>query len=230
MFTAEAFQEGQILLINKPLQWTSHDVVARLRGPLKHYCANKKFKIGHAGTLDPLATGLLLVLTGKATKLAEKLQGLEKEYTGTITLGATTPSFDAETAVTETLPTAHISAADIQAMAKQFEGNQDQNPPIYSAVKVDGIRAYDYARGGNELIMKSRNITLFSFEITSIRMPEVDFKVHCSKGTYIRSLAHDFGKALGCGGYLTALCRTAVGSYRIEDATTIDAVLSGLQS
>lgn len=230
MLTAQAFQEGQILLINKPLQWTSHDVVARLRGPLKNYCSDKKFKIGHAGTLDPLATGLLLVLTGKATKLAETLQGLEKEYTGTITLGASTPSFDAETAITNILPTEHITPSAIYAMAKQFEGNQDQVPPIYSSVKVDGVRAYDYARGGDELVMKSRNITLFAFEITALRMPEVDFKVHCSKGTYIRSLAHDFGNALGCGGYLTALCRTAVGKYRIKDATTIEAVLQGLQS
>lgn len=229
MYTVEEFQTGKILLIDKPLTWTSHDVVARLRGPLKRFCSDKKFKIGHAGTLDPLATGLLIVLTGKATKLTESLQGLDKEYTGTITLGAITPSYDAETAVTESFPTNYITAEAIHEMAKKFEGPQEQIPPIYSSVKVDGMRAYNYARNGEELIIKSRNITLFKFEITAINMPEVNFKVHCSKGTYIRSLAHDFGKALGCGGYLTALCRTSVGHYNLKDATTIDAVLSAIQ-
>ncbi len=228
MFTPQELLEGKIILINKPLRWTSHDVVAKLRSPIKRYCSDKKMKIGHAGTLDPLATGLLLLLTGKATKRTESLQGLDKEYTGTITLGANTPSYDAETAVSETFSLEGITAETIHAAAQQFIGEQEQMPPVYSSVQVNGIRAYNYAREGETVEIKTRTITLFKFEITDIRLPEVDFLVHCSKGTYIRSLAFDFGKVLGCGGYLTALCRTRVGEYLIEDAIEMETLLKGI--
>ena len=225
MFTAEELTNGKIILINKPLQWTSHDVVAKMRTPIKIYCQNRKMKIGHAGTLDPLATGLLLLLTGKATKLTESMQGLEKEYTGTITLGATTPSFDAETEINERFSLEGITETLIHDTAKQFLGVQEQMPPVYSSVQVNGIRAYNYAREGETVVLKTRTVELFRFEITAIRLPEIDFVVHCSKGTYIRSLAHDFGKALQCGGYLTALRRTKVGDHHIEHAYEMDDLL-----
>lgn len=229
MFTAEELVSGKIILIDKPLHWTSHDVVAKVRIPIKIFCHDRKMKIGHAGTLDPLATGLLILLTGKATKQTESLQGLEKEYTGTITLGATTPSYDAETAVDATFPTQHITPELIHETAKSFLGEQEQIPPIYSSVQVDGIRAYNYAREGETVKLKARTVSLFRFEITAIRMPEIDFVVHCSKGTYIRSLAHDFGKALGSGGYLTALRRTKVGNFDVQDALSLENMLAAVK-
>lgn len=229
MFTAEELVSGKIILIDKPLHWTSHDVVAKVRIPIKIFCRDRKMKIGHAGTLDPLATGLLILLTGKATKQTESLQGLEKEYTGTITLGATTPSYDAETAVDATFPTQHITPELIHETAKSFLGEQEQIPPIYSSVQVDGIRAYNYAREGETVKLKARTVSLFRFEITAIRMPEIDFVVHCSKGTYIRSLAHDFGKALGSGGYLTALRRTKVGNFDVQDALSLENMLAAVK-
>ena len=229
MFTAEELVTGKIILIDKPLHWTSHDVVAKVRIPIKIFCRDRKMKIGHAGTLDPLATGLLILLTGKATKQTESLQGLEKEYTGTITLGATTPSYDAETAVDATFPIQHITPELIHETAKSFLGVQEQIPPIYSSVQVDGIRAYNYAREGETVKLKARTVELFRFEITAIRMPEIDFIVHCSKGTYIRSLAHDFGKAIGSGGYLTSLRRTKVGDFDIQDALSLETMLASVK-
>jgi tRNA pseudouridine55 synthase len=216
--TAEAILEGQILLIDKPLNWSSFQAVNKLKYILKRkYELPKKFKIGHAGTLDPLATGLLIVCTGKFTKKITEIQGQAKEYTGTITLGATTPSYDLETEINAFFPTNHITKALIQETTKQFVGEIDQKPPVFSAIKKDGIRLYEHARAGEEVEILSRKITIHEFEITRIVLPEVDFRVKCSKGTYIRSLAYDFGMALNSGGYLSALRRTKIGDYSVEN-------------
>jgi tRNA pseudouridine55 synthase len=216
--TAEAILEGQILLIDKPLTWSSFQAVNKLKYILKRkYELPKKFKIGHAGTLDPLATGLLIVCTGKFTKKITEIQGQAKEYTGTITLGATTPSYDLETEINETFPTEHITEALIWETTKQFVGEIDQKPPVFSAIKKDGIRLYEHARAGEEVEILSRKITIHEFEITRIALPEIDFRVKCSKGTYIRSLAYDFGMALNSGGYLSALRRTKIGDYSVEN-------------
>jgi len=223
--SAESIQEGQFLLLNKPLRWTSHDVIARIRGPLKSFTGNKKLKVGHAGTLDPLATGLLIVLTGKATKQADVMQGLDKEYTGTITLGGITASYDLETPVMEQRHTVYITEEMLHAAAAHFTAPMMQLPPVHSSVKIQGKPAYTYAREGEELRMRPRPVEIYTFEITAVRMPEVDFRVACSKGTYIRSLAHDFGQHLGCGGYLSALCRTRIGDHDLRDAIELDALL-----
>jgi tRNA pseudouridine55 synthase len=216
--TAEAILEGQILLIDKPLNWSSFQAVNKLKYILKRkYELPKKFKIGHAGTLDPLATGLLIVCTGKFTKKITEIQGQAKEYTGTFTVGATTPSYDMETEINETFPTEHITEALIWETTKQFVGEIDQKPPVFSAIKKNGIRLYEHARAGEEVEILSRKITIHEFEITRIVLPEVDFKVKCSKGTYIRSLAYDFGMALNSGGYLSALRRTKIGDYSVEN-------------
>ena len=216
--TAEAILEGQILLIDKPLNWSSFQAVNKLKYILKRkYELPKKFKIGHAGTLDPLATGLLIVCTGKFTKKITEIQGQAKEYTGTFTVGATTPSYDLETEINETFPTEHITEALIRETTKQFVGEIDQKPPVFSAIKKDGICLYEHARAGEEVEILSRKITIHEFEITRIVLPEVDFKVKCSKGTYIRSLAYDFGMALNSGGYLSALRRTKIGDYSVEN-------------
>jgi tRNA pseudouridine55 synthase len=192
--------------------------VNKLKYILKRkYELPKKFKIGHAGTLDPLATGLLIVCTGKFTKKITEIQGQAKEYTGTFTVGATTPSYDLETEINETFPTEHITEALIRETTKQFVGEIDQKPPVFSAIKKDGIRLYEHARAGEEVEILSRKITIHEFEITRIVLPEVDFRVKCSKGTYIRSLAFDFGKALQSGGYLSALRRTKIGDYSVEN-------------
>jgi len=208
------FQTGQIILIDKPLDWTSFDVVNKL----KHAT---KAKTGHAGTLDPLATGLVILCTGKFTKRIQELQDQEKEYTGTICLGATRPSYDQETEIDQTFPTEHITPEQIQEATKQFLGEIDQIPPIFSAIKMDGKTAYNLARKGKEVEMKSRRITIHVFEITGIEMPLVHFRVRCSKGTYIRSLAYDFGKAVNSGAYLHDLRRTKSGPHSVEDAWTI---------
>jgi tRNA pseudouridine55 synthase len=216
--TAEAILEGQILLIDKPLTWSSFQAVNKLKYILKRkYELPKKFKIGHAGTLDPLATGLLIVCTGKFTKKITEIQGQAKEYTGTFTVGATTPSYDLETEINETFPTEHITEALIWETTKQFVGEIDQKPPVFSAIKKDGIRLYEHARAGEEVEILSRKITIHEFEITRIALPEIDFRVKCSKGTYIRSLAYDFGMALNSGGYLSALRRTKIGDYSVEN-------------
>jgi tRNA pseudouridine55 synthase len=220
--TAEEILEGQILLIDKPLTWTSFQAVNKLKYILKRkYDLPKKFKIGHAGTLDPLATGLLIVCTGKFTKKITQIQGQTKEYTGTITIGATTPSYDMETEINETFPTEHITKMLIQETTKQFLGEIDQKPPVFSAIKKDGIRLYEHARAGEEVEIAFRKTTIHEFEITRIALPEVDFRVVCSKGTYIRSLAFDFGKALQSGAYLSALRRTKIGDYSVNDAIII---------
>lgn len=222
IYTPEDFKEGQILLFDKPLGWTSFQVVNKVRWLIRKSCNIKKIKVGHAGTLDPLASGLLIICTGKFTKKIDELQGQEKEYTGTFTLGATTPSYDMETEVDETFETSHISDEDIEGAALEFLGEIDQVPPKYSALKKDGKRYYDYARNGEELEIPSRKTTIEEFEITEVRFPEVDFRVVCSKGTYIRSLANDFGKALGTGAYLSSLRRTKIGGFLVDEALDVE--------
>ena len=221
IYTPEDFKEGQILLFDKPLGWTSFQLVNKVRWLIRKSCHIKKIKVGHAGTLDPLASGLLLICTGKFTKRIEELQGQEKEYTGTFTLGATTPSYDMETEVNETFETSHISEEDIIGATFEFIGEIDQVPPVFSALKKDGKRLYEYARNGEEIEIPSRKVEITEFEITEVRFPEVDFRVVCSKGTYIRSLANDFGTTLGTGAYLSSLRRTKIGGFLVEDALDI---------
>lgn len=220
--TSEDYQNGQVLLIDKPLNWTSFQAVNKIKYALINKVGlPKKFKIGHAGTLDPLASGLLLICTGKFTKTISELQGQAKEYTGTFFLGATTPSYDLETEIDENFPILHIDEALIHVTVKQFLGEIDQKPPIYSAIKKDGVRLYEHARAGEIIEIESRKTTIHEFEITRIALPEIDFRVVCSKGTYIRSLAFDFGKALNSGAHLTALRRTKIGEYHVENATDV---------
>ncbi len=219
--SAEEYLEGQVILIDKPLTWSSFQAVNKLKYILKRkYDLPKKFKIGHAGTLDPLATGLLIICTGKFTKKITEIQAQTKEYTGTITVGATTPSYDLETEVNATFPTEHITEALIIDTTKQFLGEIDQKPPVFSAIKKEGIRLYEHARAGVEVEIASRKTTIYEFEITRIALPEIDFRVVCSKGTYIRSLAFDFGKAMQSGSHLTALRRTKIGEYNVQNALT----------
>ena len=221
---AEAILEGQILLIDKPLTWSSFQAVNKLKYILKRkYDLPKKFKIGHAGTLDPLATGLLIVCTGKFTKKITEIQGQAKEYSGTFTIGATTPSYDMETEINETFPSEHITEALIRETTKQFIGEIDQKPPVFSAIKKDGIRLYEHARAGEEVEIAFRKTNIYEFEITRIALPEIDFRVVCSKGTYIRSLAFDFGKALQSGGYLSVLRRTKIGKYSVDNGISPEA-------
>jgi len=219
--TAEDFQNGQILLIDKPLTWSSFQAVNKLKYVLKRkYNLPKKFKIGHAGTLDPLATGLLIICTGKFTKKILEIQSQTKEYTGTITMGATTPSYDLETEIDATFPINHIDDALIHQTAIGFIGEIDQKPPVFSAIKKDGKRLYEHARAGEEIEIASRKTTIYEFEITRIALPEIDFRVQCSKGTYIRSLAYDFGIALKSGAHLSALRRTKIGAFSVENSFT----------
>lgn len=208
------FVEGKLLLVNKPYNWTSFDVVGKIRNSFKPL----KLKVGHAGTLDPLATGLLIICTGKMTKLIDTFQAQEKEYTGTMILGETTPSYDMETDADQKFDTSHITEAQIKDTCKQFIGDIQQYPPAHSAVKIDGERLYEKARRGEDVELRLRNVTITEFEITGIALPEVNFRVVCSKGTYIRSLVNDFGKALKNGAYLSKLRRTRSGDYKIEDA------------
>lgn len=207
---------GEVILVDKPLTWTSFDVVKKLKYHLKVK------KIGHAGTLDPLASGLLILCTGKMTKKIESFQSQEKEYEGTITIGATTPSFDLETEVENLKEYDHITNDLIQNAAKQLTGSIEQVPPIYSAVRIDGKRAYKSARKGEEVKIKSRVVEVKKFEIKLIELPLIQFKITCSKGTYIRSIANDFGKLLGVGAYLSALRRTRIGDFKISEARTIE--------
>jgi tRNA pseudouridine55 synthase len=211
------FTQGEVLLLNKPYNWTSFDVVGKLRNSFKPL----KLKVGHAGTLDPLATGLLIICTGKLTKQIDSFQAEEKEYTGTFTLGATTPSYDLETEVDATFDISQLTDEIILNNVKNFTGDLDQYPPAHSAIKVDGERLYLKARRGETVELKTRKVTISEFEITRIELPEVDFRVVCSKGTYIRSLAHDFGKSLNNGAYLSQLRRTKSGNFKIEDAYEI---------
>jgi tRNA pseudouridine55 synthase len=215
--TAEDILNGQILLIDKPLHWSSFQAVNKLKYILiRKYDLSKKFKIGHAGTLDPLASGLLIVCTGKFTKRISEIQGQAKEYTGTITVGATTPSYDLETEIDATFPIEHITEKLILETIQQFLGEIDQKPPVFSAIKKDGKRLYEHARAGEEVEIAFRKTTIHEFEITRIALPEIDFRVVCSKGTYIRSLAFDFGKALHSGGHLSVLRRTKIGGYSVD--------------
>ena len=219
--TPEDYLEGQVLLIDKPLHFTSFQSVNKLKYLLINKVGlPKKFNIGHAGTLDPLASGLLLICTGKFTKRITELQGQAKEYTGTFHIGATTPSYDLETEVDQHFPTTHITEALIHETVQQFLGEIDQKPPIFSAIKKDGVRLYEHARAGETVEIASRKTTIHEFEITRIALPEVDFRVVCSKGTYIRSLAFDFGQALQSGAHLTALRRTKIGDYDVQNAVT----------
>ncbi|MCX6249297.1 MAG: tRNA pseudouridine(55) synthase TruB [Bacteroidetes bacterium] len=216
------FEEGEILLINKPYQWTSFDVVNNIRMFLRGGLGIKKIKIGHTGTLDPLATGLLILCTGKFTKQIEQFKDLDKEYTGTFTLGSTTPSFDLETEVDTVHSWDHITEQEIQNVVKSMTGTFSQVPPIYSAIKIKGKRAYDYARKDQEVVVNPKQVTISAFEITGLRLPYVDFRVSVSKGTYIRAMARDFGKALHCGAHLNALCRNRIGNYHLRDAYELD--------
>lgn len=212
------FEQGEVLLINKPFKWTSFDAVNKIRWLLQKKLGLKNLKVGHAGTLDPLATGLLIMCTGKFTKRIDEFQAYQKEYTGTITLGSTTPSFDLETQINERFEFSHIDELSIHETTKRFIGETLQTAPLYSAKKIDGVRAYKIARRGEEAEIKPNKIQISEFNITEIRMPEVDFKITCSKGTYIRSIANDFGKYLNNGAHLSALCRTKIGSFDLNDS------------
>ncbi|WP_046743054.1 tRNA pseudouridine(55) synthase TruB [Kordia zhangzhouensis] len=223
MKTLEEYQAGQTLLIDKPLNWSSFQAVNKVKWALKSTFKVKKLKVGHAGTLDPLATGLLIICVGKNTKKIAEYQGQTKEYTGTITVGATTPSYDLESDINQTFPTAHITNDIIHKTTEQFIGEIDQKPPVFSALKKDGKRLYEFARAGEEVEIPSRKITIHEFEITRIELPEIDFRVVCSKGTYIRSLAHDFGLALQSGAHLSALRRTKIGDFDVKEAISPEA-------
>lgn len=228
MKTAENFQAGQILLIDKPLHWTSFQAVNKLRWEIRHAFNIKKIKVGHAGTLDPLATGLLIICTGKMTKQINIYQGQDKEYTGTIVLGGTTPSYDLETEIDKTFPTEHITEDLIHEATKQFIGEIDQFPPVFSAIKKEGKRLYEFARAGVDVEISSRRIQISTFEITKIDGLNVAFRVVCSKGTYIRSLAHDFGKALNSGAHLSVLRRTKIGDFHVDDALSPETFIESL--
>lgn len=228
--TEEDFKNGQVLLIDKPLTWTSFQVVNKLRWHIKQRFKIKKIKVGHAGTLDPLATGLLIICTGKQTKEIHTYQGQIKEYTGTFTVGATTPSYDLETEINETFPTEHLTEDLLKETTKQFVGDIEQKPPIFSAIKKDGKRLYELARKGETTEIKARTVTVDCFEITKINLPKVDFRIVCSKGTYIRSLAYDFGNALNSGAHLSALRRTKIGEFSVENATSIEDFIQNLEN
>jgi len=210
----EEFAEGQLLLVNKPYNWTSFDVVGKIRNSFKPL----KLKVGHAGTLDPLATGLLIICTGKMTKQIDTFQAQEKEYTGTMVLGETTPSYDMETEADQKFDMSHITEEQIKKACQQFIGEIGQYPPAHSAIKIDGERLYEKARRGEDVELRLRTVNIKEFEIINIALPEVDFRVVCSKGTYIRSLVNDFGKALNNGAYLSKLRRTRSGEYKVDDA------------
>lgn len=226
IYTKEQISEGQLLLIDKPLNWTSFDVVNKIRYTLRRAYGFKKLKVGHAGTLDPLATGLLLIAVGRKTKTIQELMGLDKVYTGTFRLGATTPSYDLETELDQEFSLEGISDAQIQACLPQFKGSIEQVPPVFSAIKQGGKKAYELAREGTAMELKARTVFIHEFAVDSTNFPDIDFRVHCSKGTYIRSLAHDFGKALNNGAHLTALRRETIGAYKIEDALSMEAFLA----
>lgn len=221
---AQSFIDGKVLLLDKPLGWTSFDVVNKIKALLKYRLGIKKIKIGHAGTLDPLATGLLIICTGKSTREVSTFQQLSKTYTGCFVLGESTPSFDLETRPDTTYPTKHITTELIKETAGTFLGAQDQVPPLFSAKKIAGKRAYTHARKGLNTELKANRIHIHDFEITDVRMPEVDFRIRCSKGTYIRSLASDFGKRLGSGAYLKTLRRTAIGDHDVTSALSPEAL------
>ncbi|HAH34394.1 MAG TPA: tRNA pseudouridine(55) synthase TruB [Flavobacteriaceae bacterium] len=220
------YQTGQVLLIDKPLGWTSFQVVNKVRWLIRQEFDIKKIKVGHAGTLDPLASGLLILCTGKFTKQIQSYQAQHKEYTGTITLGGTTPSYDLETDIDQKFATTGITKEAINKAREQFVGDIMQQPPIFSALKKEGKRLYEYARAGETVEIPKRPVHISAFEITRVDLPDVHFRVACSKGTYIRSLAHDFGKALNNGGHLSALRRTKIGEFDVKNAQTLEAVIA----
>lgn len=222
------FQEGALILVDKPLKWTSFDVVNRIRWCLKSRIG--KIKVGHAGTLDPLATGLVLVCTGRWTKQIEQYMAQEKEYIANIRFGAVTPSFDLETEPQGDYPYGHIDRAKLEEVLEQFTGNIQQVPPVYSAIRVDGVRAYEKARKGKELEMPLREVCIEELEILNFNLPDLELRVKCSKGTYIRSLANDIGIACGCGAYLSGLRRTGIGEFRVEKANKLDELIEYLQT
>lgn len=235
-FSLQQFFAGYTLAINKPLRWTSHDVVNKIKIAANNLKLKNeegqpmKLKIGHAGTLDPLATGLLIICTGKHTKTIDLIQAQTKIYTGTITLGATTQSFDLEHEPDTFFPVDHITEEKILAATKKFTGTIQQIPPAHSAIKIDGKRAYKSARAGEQITMPTKEVTVHSFDIKRIAMPQIDFEVSCTKGTYIRSLANDFGVELNSGAYLSALCRTGIGQYNVTDAWALDDFIAMLNS
>ncbi len=219
---AESFLLGRVLFVDKPFRWTSFDAVNKIKSVLRYRLGIKKIRIGHAGTLDPLATGLLIICTGKQTKQIDKYQGLDKTYTGTFVIGQSTPSYDLETSPGETKPVSHITDEDLEKAAQTLRGPQQQIPPLYSAKKIDGERAYTHARQGLQTQMKPRAVRVEAFDITGVNLPEVHFRITCSKGTYIRSLARDFGNLLETGAYLSALRRTHVGNFSVDNAWKMD--------
>ena len=221
-YSRNSFEEGQVLLINKPLGWTSFEVVRTIRNLIKVK------KVGHAGTLDPLAIGLLILCTGKFTKRINEYMAQEKEYTGTITLGSVTPTYDLESKPQDNKEYSHITLHQIQDTAKKFTGEIMQVPPAHSAIKKDGIRMYERARKGIDVVLEPRRVIIREFEIVSVSMPVVHFRVVCSTGTYIRSLAFDFGKELGCGGHLSSLCRTRIGSFSLDQSLTMESIKESL--
>ena len=214
-YNEEELKSGAVFLVDKPLDWTSFQVVNKLRWVIRKTFKIKKIKVGHAGTLDPLATGLLIICVGKKTKEIDNYQGKEKEYTGTITVGGTTASFDLEEEIDQTFPTEHITEKELQAAALKLTGEIEQYPPIFSAVKIDGKRAYESARKGEEVKVKPRQVSVSKFDIDTSEFPKVHFTIVCSKGTYIRSMASDFGKLLGNGAHLSALRRERIGEFSL---------------
>ena len=228
MPTAQDYKDGQVILIDKPLHWTSFQVVNKLRWAIRKSYDIQKIKVGHAGTLDPLASGLLVICTGKMTKQIHTFQGQEKEYTGTFTLGSTTPSYDLETEIETYFPTEHITKNLILETAKQFVGRIKQYPPIFSAIKKEGKRLYESARAGQSVEIQPRDVEITTLEITSVDNLKVNFRVVCSKGTYIRSLAYDFGKALNSGAHLSALRRVRIGDFDVKNALSVDDFVSRL--
>ncbi len=228
-FTPQSITEGELLLIDKPLEWTSFQVVNKIRWALKRKFNIKKLKVGHAGTLDPLATGLLIICTGKMTKKISEFQDLDKTYIGTITLGATTPSFDLETPINKRFPLKHLNKEKIIEAKKNFIGTINQYPPIFSAIKKKGKRLYEFARIGKKIDIQSRKVIIYNLEFSNINLPDLNFKLKCSKGTYIRSLANDFGKSIDSGGYLSSLRRTAVGSFKIKNSIQLQEFIEKLK-
>lgn len=228
--TAEDYINGHVILIDKPLDWTSFQVVNKLRWLIREKYGIKKIKVGHAGTLDPLATGLLIICTGKFTKKIEEYQGQEKEYTGTITLGATTPSYDLETNFDQEFDYSQVTEEMVNEAVLGFIGDIEQRPPVFSALKKDGKRLYEYAREGKEVEIPTRTVHISEFEITGFSKPYIHFRVVCSKGTYIRTLAHDLGKAVGSGSHLSKLRRTRIGEFKVENALSIEDFEAGITS
>ena len=229
MYTLDNFQNGQILLVNKPLEWTSFQVVNKIHWLIRKQYDIKKIKVGHAGTLDPLATGLLLICTGKKTKQIQDLMGNDKTYTGTICLGATTPSYDLETEVICKSDPSSLSEQELKNATKLFLGHIQQKPPIFSAIKQKGKRLYEHARAGEQVNIPSREVIVYEFEITNIDLPKVSARIRCSKGTYIRSLADSFGKKVDSGAYLSQLTRTKIGSYKLEQAIDIETFTESIE-